>query len=146
MRFLLIPKRFAPQRSASSKIPIPKEIVISTEAVHSLIVNSAVEKPPHFVFAITFPCSTLSMDKIHRSDTICPKSRPCAQVNYFRVADYSPGMHSMSAKARSRKVSKGQCRMTFRPEFAGQPLPRRPLALWELLKAVMIALPLHISN
>jgi hypothetical protein len=52
----------------------------------------------------------------------------------------------MSPMARSHKVSKGQCRMTFRPEFAGQPLPCRPLVLWELLKAVMIALHLHISN
>jgi hypothetical protein len=33
-------------------------IVISTEAAHSFIVSSAVERPPHFVFAVacSFVC------------------------------------------------------------------------------------------
>ncbi|WP_433977792.1 hypothetical protein RBB73_09070 [Tunturiibacter empetritectus] len=30
-----------------------KNIVISTEAVHGLIMNSAVEKPPYFVFVLS---------------------------------------------------------------------------------------------
>jgi hypothetical protein len=37
----------------------PTNIVISTEAVHSLIVNRAVERPPHFAFTLTHP-KTLS--------------------------------------------------------------------------------------
>jgi hypothetical protein len=38
---------------------IPKEIVISAEAVHSLIVNSAVERSPHFAFVVAIPYSGL---------------------------------------------------------------------------------------
>jgi hypothetical protein len=37
--------------AACSPHSSPKKVVISTEAVHSLIVNRVVERPPHFAVA-----------------------------------------------------------------------------------------------
>jgi len=43
-----------------------KKLVISTEAVHGLIVISAVERPPHFVFAVAF----VFLVAIHEGDLL----------------------------------------------------------------------------
>jgi hypothetical protein len=40
---------------------VPPKSVISTEAVHSFIVNSAVERPPHLSLSLPLPCLCYSL-------------------------------------------------------------------------------------